>query len=62
MIPVVAGMKPAIDAFRVASGVQMEEGQVFDPLTEMVREFGLSQRRRLILSDVVPKRCYDFFR
>ena len=42
MLPVIIGLKPAIDAFRVASGVQMEEGQVFDPLTEMVRESGFS--------------------
>ena len=51
MIPVVAGMKPAVDAFRVASNAKIEEGQKFDPLSEMVREFGLSQRRRLILSE-----------
>ena len=59
MIPVVAGMKPAVDAFRVASNAKIEEGQKFDPLSEMVREFGLSQRRRLILSDT-SKPCIDF--
>ena len=59
MIPVVTGLKPAADAFRVASGAKIEEGQKFDPLTEMVREFALSQRRRLILRDT-SKSCIDF--
>ena len=48
MFPVIAGLKPAIDAFRVASGAKIEEGQKLDPLTEMVRELGLTHRRRLI--------------
>ena len=37
MIPVVVGLKPAVDAFRVASGAKIEEKQTFDILTEMVR-------------------------
>ena len=44
MIPVVTGMKPAIDAFRVSSGAKIEEGQYFDPLMEMVSELVLAQR------------------
>ena len=39
MIPVVVGLKPAVDAFRVASGSKIEEKQAFDPLAEMVSEF-----------------------
>ena len=35
MIPVVVGLKPAVDAFRVVSGAKIAEGQTFDPLTEM---------------------------
>ena len=35
MVPVVVGLKPAVDAFRVASGAKIEEGQAFDPLAEM---------------------------
>ena len=35
MVPVVFGLKPAFDAFRVASGAKIEEGQVLDPLLEM---------------------------
>ena len=35
MIPVVSGLKPAVDAFRVASGAKIAEGQVVDPLLEM---------------------------
>ena len=42
MVPVVAGLKPAVDAFRVASGAKMEEMQTFDPLAEMVSEFVVS--------------------
>ena len=37
MIPVVVGLKPAVDAFRLASGAKIEEKQTFDPLAEMVR-------------------------
>ena len=42
MVPVVAGLKPAVDAFRVASGTKIEEKQIFDPETEMVSEFVVS--------------------
>ena len=35
MIPVVVGLKPAVDAYRVASEAKIEEGQIFEPLTEM---------------------------
>ena len=42
MIPVVAGLKPAVDAFRVASGAKMEEKQTFHPFIEMVSEFVVS--------------------
>ena len=52
MFPVIAGLKPAIDAFRVASGAKIEEGQKYEPLQEMVRDdyyyYYLSQRQRLI--------------
>ena len=36
MIPVVVGLKPAVDAFRVSSGAKIEEKQTFEPLAEMV--------------------------
>ena len=42
MIPVVVGLKPAVDAFRVASGAKIEENQAFGPLAEMVSEFVVS--------------------
>ena len=35
MIPVVVGLKPAVDAYRIAAGAEIEEGQSFDPLTEL---------------------------
>ena len=35
MVPVILGLKPALDAFRVASGAKIEEGQMLDPLLEM---------------------------
>ena len=41
MIPVLCGLKPAVDAFRVASDVKIEEGQLFEPLMEMVSLFKL---------------------
>ena len=47
MIPVVAGLKPAVDAFRVVSGVQIKEKQTFNPLAEMVRSAFDASRRRL---------------
>ena len=34
-MPVFVGLKPAVDAMRVASGASIEEGQVFNPLGEM---------------------------
>ena len=46
MIPVVIGLKPAVDAFRVASGAKIEENQTFDPLAEMVRSAFVASRRR----------------
>ena len=46
MIPVVIGLKPAVDAFRVASGAKIEENQTFDPLAEMVRSVFVASRRR----------------
>ena len=36
MIPIVVGLKPAVDAFRVGSGAKMLEGQACEPLAEMV--------------------------
>ena len=42
MIPVVVGLKPAVDAYRVASGTNQEEGQLFNPLGEMVSKALLS--------------------
>ena len=39
IIPAVIGLKPAVDAFRVAGGAKMEEGQLFDPMMEMVSDF-----------------------
>ena len=44
MIPVVVGLKPAVDAYRVARGTSQEEGQPLSPLGEMVSEFVLSRR------------------
>ena len=41
IIPVLCGLKPAVDAFRVASDVKIEEGQLFEPLMEMVSLFKL---------------------
>ena len=38
MVPVIFGLKHAVDAFRVASGVKIEEGQTFEPLAEMVSD------------------------
>ena len=35
MIPVVVGLKPALDAYRVASGAKIEEKQALNPLEEM---------------------------
>ena len=29
------GFKPALDAYRVASGAEQEKGQILDPVTEM---------------------------
>ena len=46
MIPVVTGLKPAVDAFRVASGAQIKEKQTFEPLAEMVRSVFVASRRR----------------
>merc|ERR1711871_729087 len=34
-IPVLIGFKPALDAYRVAAGVEQEKGQTFDPMLEM---------------------------
>ena len=39
MIPVIVGLKPAVDAFRVASGAKTEEGQLFEPFSEMVSSY-----------------------
>ena len=36
MIPVVVGLKPAVDAYRVASAKKMLKGQAVDPLNEMI--------------------------
>ena len=47
MIPVVVGLKPALDAYRVASGTNQEEGQPFTPIGEMVSEFVISRRRSI---------------
>ena len=35
VFPVILGLKPAVDAFRVASCAKIEEGQIFEPLVEM---------------------------
>ena len=53
MIPVIGGLKPAVDAFRVASGAKIEEGQTFDPLNEMVSEFALSSSSTINLSKLL---------
>jgi hypothetical protein len=34
-VPILLGFKPAVDAYRVATGVKQEVGATFDPLTEM---------------------------
>ena len=34
-IPIFVGLKPAVDAYRVASGAEIKEGQIFHPLMEM---------------------------
>ena len=49
-IPVVVGLKPAVDAYRVASGTNQEEGQLFDPLGEMVSQLFVLSWRCLISS------------
>ena len=36
IIPVIFGLKPAVDAFRVASGAKIEKGQVVDPMQDMI--------------------------
>ena len=36
MAPVLFGLKPAVDAYRVAIDAKMEEGQMMDPLQEMI--------------------------
>ncbi|GMI44875.1 hypothetical protein TrCOL_g12708 [Triparma columacea] len=35
MIPILLGYKPAVDAYRVATGAKQEVGVVIDPMTEM---------------------------
>ena len=40
-IPVVTGLKPAVDAFRIASGAKIEEGQMLEPLMEMTLTKGI---------------------
>ena len=40
-LPVLLGLKPAVDAFRVASGARIEAGQLFDPLLEMTYMRGI---------------------
>ena len=59
MIPVVVGLKPAVDAYRVASGTNQEEGQLFNPLGEMVSQFVLSWR--CFISSCSLKRPQHFF-
>ena len=49
MIPVVVGLKPAVDAFRVASGAKMAERQSFDPLSEMTYIRGIE-----MFSEAIP--------
>ena len=39
--PVLIGFKPALDAYRVATGMEKETGQDFDPLTEMTTMKGV---------------------
>jgi hypothetical protein len=39
--PILIGVKPALDAFRVASGAKQEVGAVYDPMMEMVMMKGM---------------------
>ena len=36
MIPVIIGLKPAVDAYRVVGDAKRQEGQLFDSLFEMI--------------------------
>ena len=47
MVPVILGLKPALDAFRVASGAKIEEGQMLDPLLEMTLTKAIGELREL---------------
>ena len=55
MIPVVIGLKPAVDAYRVASRTNQEEGQLFNPLGEMVSKALLSCSGGVCIQAVVSK-------
>ena len=44
-LTVVLFMKPAVDAFRVASGSTTKEGSVFDPMAELVTTKGVEMVR-----------------
>ena len=55
MIPVVVGLKPAVDAYRVASRTNQEEGQLFNPLGEMVSKALLSCSGGVCIQAVVSK-------
>jgi hypothetical protein len=48
-IPIWLGFKPAVDAYRVASGVKQEKGQSFNPMLEMTFMKGLE-----IFSEAIP--------
>ena len=39
-------IKPALDAFRVASGAEPEEGRTVDPMSELVATKGIEMVRR----------------
>ena len=41
MLPILLGLKPTLDAFRVASGRKIERGQIVDPLMEMTLTKGI---------------------
>ena len=53
MVPVILGLKPAFDAFRVASGAKIEEGQVLDPLLEMTLTKAIGELRKFIRTDII---------
>ena len=45
ILTVLLFIKPAVDAFRVASGVETEEGSALDPMVELVTSKGVEMVR-----------------